>query len=270
MTYYGFFKKLSDLNMPDCLEIDIYSKYFAKLYDRLTRNIMYDLELYTQQVKEVSGPVLELGCGSGRVLLRLAAQGCDITGIDNSEDMLEVLSEKLNMQDKEVAGRVKYFNMDINRLSIDRKFSLIIMPGATFSSIKFEVDMETMLQSIYEHLDTGGRFIFDYNFFLEGKIEDSKEDGLKAFTWEEPGGTKDFYLIGAKQEAKFSRVVVNYYAETIKDHNTSRYLGCLIKRMISTDELLNLILEKTKFKIIHTRIFEGNRTDASKFIILEK
>ena len=75
----------------------------AELYDL---NPAYskrkDAAFYLDVAKSSGGPVLELGCGTGRVLLDIAREGVTVTGIDRSRPMLEILEKKLALEPAEV------------------------------------------------------------------------------------------------------------------------------------------------------------------------
>ena len=66
-----------------------------------------EVDFYVEEAMDCGGPVLELGCGTGRVLLPIARSGIEITGIDIDNGLLEVLRGKLNGEDREVAQRIQ-------------------------------------------------------------------------------------------------------------------------------------------------------------------
>ncbi|MHC4505463.1 MAG: class I SAM-dependent methyltransferase, partial [Planctomycetota bacterium] len=74
--------------------MDEYGTVTARYYDvvyAVTRGHVRDVEFYRRLAAEAGGPVLELGCGTGRVLLPISATGIPCTGLDASPRMLEVL-----------------------------------------------------------------------------------------------------------------------------------------------------------------------------------
>jgi len=71
----------------------------AYLYDLDARDIVNDdIPFYIEYAKKQDGVVLELGCGTGRVAIALAGAGHDVTGLDLSQDMLDVFRGKLIKQ----------------------------------------------------------------------------------------------------------------------------------------------------------------------------
>ncbi len=81
-----------------------------------------DIHFYVEMAQKMGGPVLELGCGTGRVLIPTARAGIDITGFDYSSRMLEVLKAKLQLEPIEVQKRVELVQGDMRNFDLGRKF----------------------------------------------------------------------------------------------------------------------------------------------------
>ena len=81
-----------------------YRQVSAKYYDEAysTKEDLDDFEFYVDIAKANGGPVLELACGTGRILLPIAREGISIHGVDNSVPMLNVLQDKLQHEVKDV------------------------------------------------------------------------------------------------------------------------------------------------------------------------
>src|SRR6478609_1434357 len=77
---------------------------FARFYDDDYRDYTDDIEAITHLAKQCGNPVLELGCGTGRVLLALAMARCTVTGVDISPALLDVARGKL--QNSQLATRI--------------------------------------------------------------------------------------------------------------------------------------------------------------------
>lgn len=267
MKYFKYFKQIYDLDIPNCTVCDMYHAHFAKLFDRIARSQRFDLKEYINQASITGEPILELGCGTGRVTLRLAEAGYSITGVDISGDMLDILNEKLKKRSSEIVDRVELYNYNMFKISLKKKYKLIILPGSTLSLIE-DSEVEKLFQTVYQHLDTGGRFIFDYKIYE--KEEYFNHDEMTTFTWDQDNGVKELFIMGQYLNDTKSKITVNCYAEVIDYDKTQYYLGSSTRSIISTDEILNLIIEKTDFKILHTRFFEEKNTNKTKFIVLEK
>jgi len=82
------------------------------------------------------GPILELGCGTGRVLLPLARAGYEITGIDLSVGMLERCRARLQSEPPEVRDRVRLVAADMTSFDLGRRFATILCPFAGFQQLR--------------------------------------------------------------------------------------------------------------------------------------
>src|SRR3954463_15753251 len=76
---------------------DTYQRAIARSYDAeyaVTRDASGDCAFYAALAREAGGPVLELACGTGRVLLPIAREGIPCVGLDHSQAMLDVLRSR--------------------------------------------------------------------------------------------------------------------------------------------------------------------------------
>lgn len=128
----------------------------AELYD-LIYGEDYDLGLFLEEARWANGPVLEVACGTGRVLLHLLSNGIDAVGIDMSGSMLAVLKRKAKALGLEPDVRIA----DMRSFHLDRKFRLIIVPCRTFAHMMDDEDRKRALRCFYEHLEDGGKLIID-------------------------------------------------------------------------------------------------------------
>lgn len=115
----------------------------------------YDVDFYLLEARNAKGPVLEVACGTGRILLRLLREGIDATGIDIAENMLAVLKEKAQAMGLKPDVR----KADMRDFRIDRKFRLIIVPYRSFLHLLTESDRKKALLNFMDHLEKGGRLI---------------------------------------------------------------------------------------------------------------
>ena len=69
----------------------------ARLYDPWSRSVVEDVSFYVDEAVRSGGPVLELGVGTGRIAIPIAAVGIQVVGVDLSEGMLEVARERAEL-----------------------------------------------------------------------------------------------------------------------------------------------------------------------------
>jgi len=129
----------------------------ARFYDTIYRKVRNaDAGYYLKKIMQAKGPVLEVGVGTGRIFCPALAGGADIYGIDLSPAMIGKLKEKIRPE-----HRKRVTVQDAARMSIDKKFDLIIAPFRVFSHLISVRDQLAVLEKIHSHLKPGGRFIFD-------------------------------------------------------------------------------------------------------------
>lgn len=119
-----------------------------------------DEPFFKEMAKRYSSPILELGCGTGRISLLLAEVGHEIVGIDLSSEMMDIAHEKLEKLPKDVQSRVTFHSGDITNFKLDQKFPLIIIPSA-FKFLLTTDDQLACLRCVREHLQDDGVFILD-------------------------------------------------------------------------------------------------------------
>lgn len=124
------------------------------LYHAHHQNYREDLPFWQFLARQHGDPILELGCGTGRVLLFLAKSGHTIFGVDNSPNMLQFLNQQIP---PELQSRIYPIKGDMTNFNIEMQFKLIILPCNTYSTIEADI-RPAMLKNINEHLAPGGVF----------------------------------------------------------------------------------------------------------------
>ena len=120
-----------------------------------------DLGFYVEEARAVDGPVLELGCGSGRVLFAMAAAGIPAVGLETDEELLARARQRLSSADAETQRNVKLVAGDMRAFALGRSFGLIAIPYRTFQHLLTPVDQTQSLECIRSHLRQGGRLVFN-------------------------------------------------------------------------------------------------------------
>lgn len=140
---------------------DDYSGPNAGLYDLIER-YTGDVPFYLRQARAVAdAPVLELGCGTGRVLLPLARAGIQVTGIDLSPAMLDICRAKLAAESPATIARATLVQGDMRDFSLPSAFGLVICPLYTFIHLRTVADKRAMFERVAEHLRPGGRLVLE-------------------------------------------------------------------------------------------------------------
>jgi SAM-dependent methyltransferase len=138
---------------------DDYGEVTARYYDgayAALRDSSGDAAWYLQRARESNGPVLELGCGTGRVLLPIAALGIECTGLDPSPNMLDVVRGKRPPDNlRLVEGRMQDFDLG------GKRFALIFAAFRVFQHLHDVEDQLACLARVREHLAPGGAVAFD-------------------------------------------------------------------------------------------------------------
>ena len=120
-----------------------------------------DVEFYVDEALVARGPVLELGCGTGRVLIPIARAGVSIAGLDGSSSMLDRCRAKLSLEPAGVQARVELHEGDMRAFDLHRKFALVTIPFRPFQHLLTVEDQLACLACIRRHLERGGRLILD-------------------------------------------------------------------------------------------------------------
>ncbi|MFN8443604.1 MAG: class I SAM-dependent methyltransferase [Caldilineaceae bacterium] len=133
---------------------------FARFYDSDYRNYDDDLAAISQLAEEADGPILELGCGTGRVLAPLAALGFAVTGVDISSALLEVARAKV--RSTESSARTTLLHADLRTFELqNKKMALAVCTSNTLMHLTTPADQLAVLQNAHRHLDTGGLLLID-------------------------------------------------------------------------------------------------------------
>ncbi len=120
-----------------------------------------DVAFFIEMAQASGGPVLEVGCGTGRVLIPTARAGVAITGLDLSPFMLAVCRENLAKEPAEVQGRVQIAEGDMRSFDLGQQFALATLPFRPFQHLTTVEDQIACLATIHRHLVPGGRLILD-------------------------------------------------------------------------------------------------------------
>lgn len=137
---------------------DTYDR-IARFYDvDMARNMPFDdVGFYAALCAARAGPVLELGCGSGRILLELLRRGIDAYGADASAGMLAELQRK----SEALGAPMRAARMDVRRLAFRPGFATILCPYSLVTYMVGERDAGELMAGVRQLLAPGGSFVVD-------------------------------------------------------------------------------------------------------------
>ena len=147
--------------------------FAAEFYDHtVPYRERQDIRFYVDLARQAGAPVLEIGCGTGRVLLPIARAGAEIVGLDLSEAMLELCRAKLAAESVDVQRRVSLLSADMRTFQLNRTFPLVIIPFRPFQLLLTVEEQLECLDTIRRHTTVGGRFVLDvFNLSLQKVVE---------------------------------------------------------------------------------------------------
>lgn len=242
---------------------------FAYFYDELMSHAPYDQ--WTQLTKDVidengliEPSIVDLGCGTGEITLRLTGLSKNITGVDYSAEMLAVAMNKATEQQK----HINWVQQDIKELTGFKNVDLMISYCDVINYLTTTDDVDRVFKHVYHSLNNSGVFVFDIHsqeYILENFIgktfADVSED--TAYIWDCYSGDK----LGA-MEHEITFFVKNQnetYKKIIENH---------FQQVFTKDFYLES-LEKAGFKDIKIRANFDLKTDkltkeVDRFFIIAK
>jgi SAM-dependent methyltransferase len=150
----------------------------GELYDILFNELRFDLDFYLELAREARGPVLEVACGTGRILLPCLQAGIDIDGLDLYPSMLEVLRKKALV----LGYEPRVYAADMRNFRLPRHYSLILIAFNAFVHNLTTEDQLSTLRACREHLTQGGLLVL--NIFFPAMEIIGGQEGVPVFEHE--------------------------------------------------------------------------------------
>ena len=129
----------------------------AELYDPWSASVVEDVAFYLEEARRAGGPVVELGVGTGRIAVPIAADGTRVIGIDSSRAMLEVCARRAALAGVELDLRIG----DLREPPVAERVPLVICPFRSLLRMHTNEDRRSVLAAVHELLSPAGRFVFD-------------------------------------------------------------------------------------------------------------
>lgn len=129
----------------------------AALYDPWSASVVEDVAFYLEEARRSRGPVLELGVGTGRIAVPIAADGIRVIGVDSSRAMLEICARRAALARVDLDLRVG----DLRGPPVTEQVPLVICPFRSLLHMHTDEDRLRVLGASHDLLVPGGRFVFD-------------------------------------------------------------------------------------------------------------
>jgi SAM-dependent methyltransferase len=131
----------------------------ARLYDPWSRSVTEDVDFYVEEAVASGGPVVELGVGTGRIAVPVAAAGVPVIGVDSSAAMLQVCAERAAAAG--VAERLDLRLGDLRDPPVLERVPLVTCPFRAYLHLRTDEERRAALRRAYDLLLPGGRLVFD-------------------------------------------------------------------------------------------------------------
>lgn len=265
--FFGSLKEIYEMHRKDVEVVEFYNSKFAEVYDKLCftgctceENSVLDeldederykdeIEFYRSYLALSGGnKVLELACGSGRVTIPFAKMKVHITGVDLSQDMLSILKKNIEEKNRKCKKYITLVQDDITKLEkVEEKFNLIIFAATTIRLL--DVDLGKFIDSIYDFLEDGGYFIFDFIENKKSKESTIVENSYNASYVNE--GVKTVVFLQEEHDFIKQKSRINFYVNSfgkeIEHYLSYTYLN-IVDRDILTEDIHNTRFTECSFQ----------------------
>jgi SAM-dependent methyltransferase len=189
----------------------LYDSVIADFYDTspLVARRTQDLKFYLEVASTYGGPILELGCGTGRITMPLAETGQRLTAMDISLKMLERAEQKRAALSAACRKNVRLLQGDMTRFDLQERFPLIIIPFRPFQHLLTVDEQLQCLACVRRHLADGGRLILDFFQTDAARMHDP--------VFLEEHFVADYEIAGARKVRLTERIAAFHRAEQRND-----------------------------------------------------
>ena len=191
---------MSEITLPDVYDEPLF-------YDLVFDQFVEDLPLWTRVAAEARGPLLDLACGTGRVLIPLLEAGADADGIDASSAMLERARAKAQ------ARRLRTLLVvgDMRDFTMPRRYARVISAFNAFAHASTTEDQLRTLRCVREHLEPGGALVMHMSYPTAAYWQEADGEPVKEMEVEREGtGTRlqlwDLRTKDPAQQTQVSRI----------------------------------------------------------------
>lgn len=136
-----------------------------------------DRRLFFDLARDFGQPVLDVGCGTGRIVLDFASQGIAIDGVDNSPEMLAICRDKAGRLGLDLA----LYQQTMEALDLPRVYRTVLVPSSSFQLVLDRAAAAEAMRRFFRHVEPGGALVMP--FYLDWKPGDPLDSGWSVL-WE--------------------------------------------------------------------------------------
>ena len=219
----------------------------APFYDIEHAHFDEDVNLYINYAKLSGGPLLELACGSGRLLVPLALEGYELTGVDSSRSMLNLARHALEQAG--VADQCTLVQENIHTMHLGQKFRLAFIALGSFGHVSTRQEQRQVLAVVRDHLFIGSRFILDISNDDVRYMEQLSGQVLHQGTWKRDNATLLSHFVSpSSSPTDHILELTHFYDEHRQGEAVQRTVVTTHLYLFEKNEL-ELLLEEAGFAI---------------------
>jgi SAM-dependent methyltransferase len=219
---------------------DTYAQ-FARFYDREYARFDSDLDFYREFAVQANGPILELGCGTGRVLRALEDSGLPLTGIDSSPAMLAIARQRLNTSTRLV-------HCDMTEVSTHpdvagRRYWMAFSAINTFLHLETEPEQRRTLVALRETVVEGGLLLLDLMVPDPGYLSELDGRLMLEFSWSDDVGNRLDKWVSRTHDLASQIITTTVFFDTLNTTagHVERVVDRYVTRYIHRFELEHLL-----------------------------
>ncbi|HEX3219962.1 MAG TPA: class I SAM-dependent methyltransferase [Candidatus Limnocylindria bacterium] len=212
-----------------------------------------DIDFYRRMAGEIGGPILDVGCGTGRVAVVLASDGYEVLGVDLSAPILQLAERRREMLPAEVANRLTFSQADMRTLDLGREFSLIITPSRVFQFMLTAETQRQALAALRSHLHPNGRLVLDLFDPLLDLVVPRPDDAPRVLEGVHPtSGNRVTWRVAARHPDPVRQLIVEDWTTSELD-GSGNVLRTDTERLTlrwSLRSEMRLLFELTGFEVV--------------------
>ncbi len=219
----------------------------APFYDMEHARFDEDVSLYLNFAELSGGPLLELACGSGRLLVPLALEGYELTGVDSSRSMLDLAQHALEQAG--IAEQCTLIQENMSTMRLGQKFRMAFIALGSFGHVCTRHEQRQALAVVHDHVTAGGRFILDISNADVRYMEQLSGQVLHQGTWKREDGTMLSHFVSpASSPTKHLLELTHFYEEHRQGDAVQRTVITTHLYLFEKNEV-ELLLEEAGFEI---------------------